>query len=167
MNNVEARPDGAQDDERDKGNTTTAEVVENAPDAQQDANTDKSKDVTGYEGDDFGQADTFPRPYVEKLRTESAGYRERAKTAEERADTLAHRLHAALVTATGKLVDPDALPFDAEHLDDDEKLSAAIEQLTTAKPYLKARKATGDAGQGPRGSGTPALSWADLFTNGA
>ncbi|OBG87449.1 hypothetical protein A5699_01525 [Mycobacterium sp. E802] len=110
------------------------------------------------------QSDTFTREYVEGLRKENADHRTKAKAAEERADKLARRLHAALVAANGTLVDPDALPFDPKHLEDDEKLSAAIENLTTAKPYLKARKATGDAGQGPRGDGRAALSWADLFT---
>lgn len=109
------------------------------------------------------QSDTFPREYVETLRKESAGYQDRAKTAEERADALAKRLHGELVRANGTLVDPDALTFDPEHLDDAEKLSAAIEALTDAKPYLKARKATGDAGQGPRGGNKAAPGWADLF----
>lgn len=154
----ETRPDGADSNKQGAGNSDTADPAENASDAQPGGDN-------GYEDDDFGQADTFPRTYVEKLRTESAGYRDRAKQAEERADKLARRLHAALVKANGTLVDPDALTFDLEHLDDDEKLSAAIETLTTAKPYLRARKATGDAGQGPRGDSKAALSWSDLFTS--
>lgn len=137
----ETRPDGAVTDEQGAGNTDTAETAENAPEAQPDGSTDIPAD-----------SDTFPRAYVEKLRTESAGYRDRAKQAEERADQFARRLHAALVRANGTLVDPDALPFDLEHLDDDEKLSAAIEKLTDSKPWLKARRVAGDAGQGNRGS---------------
>jgi hypothetical protein len=57
-----------------------------------------------------GQPETFDRPYVETLRKESAGYRDRAKTAEARAEELAKRLHTSLVTATGKLADPSDLP---------------------------------------------------------
>jgi hypothetical protein len=152
LTDVDTRPDGTETDERNNGTTGTTETAENAPGAQLDANTDERAD-----------GDTFPRSYVEKLRTESAGYRDRAKTAEERAEALAKRLHAELVRANGTLVDPEALAFDAEHLDDAEKLSAAIEALTNAKPYLKARKATGDAGQGPRGDNKAAPTFADLF----
>ncbi|MGV0746397.1 hypothetical protein [Mycolicibacterium sp. XJ870] len=132
-----------------------------------ETSADSATDAEAGPGGTETQPDTFTREYVEGLRKENADHRTKAKAAEERADALAHRLHAALVRATGKLVDPDALPFNADHLDDDEKLSAAIEVLTNAKPYLKARKATGDAGQGPRGGGNQAApSWADLF-NGA
>ena len=58
--------------------------------------------------DDSGEkppedGDTFPRSYVERLRRESAGYRERANTA----DTYARRLHTELVRATGRLAEPD------------------------------------------------------------
>jgi hypothetical protein len=65
-----------------------------------------------------------------------------------RADDLARRLHTELVRATGKLQDPSDLLFDAAHLDDADKLSADIDALLTAKPHLKRRKITGDAGQG-------------------
>ena len=62
-------------------------------------------------GDDDAP-ETFPRAYVEKLRTESARYRERAHTA----DAYARRLHTELVRATGKLADPTDLEFDELHL---------------------------------------------------
>src|SRR4051812_4629809 len=61
-------------------------------------------------------AETFPRSYVEKLRKESQGYRERAKDAETRADDLARQLFRLRVDATGKLADPDDLPYDPELL---------------------------------------------------
>lgn len=131
---------------------------------ENDENTEDGTESAGPRlGDAETHTDTFPREYVETLRKESADHRDRAKTAEERAEVLAKRLHAELVRSDGTLVDPDALPFDPEHLDDNEKLSAAIETLTAAKPYLKARKATGDAGQGPRGGTRAAPGWADLF----
>lgn len=102
------------------------------------------------QGDDQPQADSsemFPREYVEKLRRESAGYRERAK----RADELAARLHVALVAADGRLADPEDLPFDEAHIDDPEALSAAIGALVDRKPGLRARSVAGDVGVGNRG----------------
>ncbi|NKZ13658.1 hypothetical protein HGA11_22020 [Mycolicibacterium septicum DSM 44393] len=90
---------------------------------------------------------TFPRAYVEKLRTEAKDNRHRAETAEQNLDAVMRELFTAKVSATGKLADPDDLPYDAELLDDD-KLTAAIDELTTRKPHLAARKASGSVGQG-------------------
>lgn len=92
--------------------------------------------------------ETFPRSYVEKLRKENAGYRERA----QRSDDLAQRLHTALVTATGKLADATDLPFNDEHLEDAEALNAAIQSLLTDKPHLASRKPRGSIGQGATGA---------------
>lgn len=94
------------------------------------------------------QEDVFPRHVVEKLRDENAKYRQRAA----RADDLAHRLHTALVTATGKLHDPEDLPYDEEHLDDPEALAAAVDDLLARKPHLASRKPVGNIGQGASGS---------------
>lgn len=102
-------------------------------------------------GDQDDAADTFPRPVVEKLRRESADRRERARTAEARADDYAHRLHTALVKLDGRLTDPAALPFNADHLDDADALAAAIDNLVAERPELKARRAAGDIGAGTRG----------------
>ncbi len=96
------------------------------------------------------EPDTFPRAYVEDLRKENADYRTRAKAA----DDLAKRLHTELVRATGKLADPTDMPFDAEHLDDPDKLTASIDQLLSAKPHLKARRVVGAVGQGESGTTT-------------
>lgn len=91
--------------------------------------------------------DTFPRSYVEKLRKSEAGYREKAKRAEE----LEKRLHAALVAKDGRLADPGDLEFNPEHLDDEEALAAAISELITRKPGLRAQQLRGDVGAGTRG----------------
>ena len=91
-----------------------------------------------------GEQDTFPREYVEKLRKEAAGHRERAK----RSDDLAQRLHTALVEATGRLADPRDLPFDESHLDDAGALSEAIDAVLADKPHLATRKPMGNIGQG-------------------
>jgi hypothetical protein len=108
--------------------------------------------VTDVIPDAAEDAETFPRDYVEKLRKESAGYRDKAKTTETRAEELSARLHSALVAATGRLADPTDLAYDPAHLDGTEALTAAIDALTEAKPHLKARKVNGDVGQGQRGT---------------
>ena len=91
--------------------------------------------------------DVFPREYVEKLRNENAKYRQRA----QRADDLAQRLHEALVSATGRLQEPTDLPFDEDHLDDPEALTAAIDELLHKRPHLASRRPVGDIGQGAAG----------------
>ena len=90
------------------------------------------------------EQDTFPREYVEKLRDENAKYRQRA----QKADDLAHRLHSALVTASGRLQDASDLPYDESHLDDPEALETAISELLAKKPHLGSRKPAGNIGQG-------------------
>ncbi|HEU0103226.1 MAG TPA: hypothetical protein VFR07_12990 [Mycobacteriales bacterium] len=91
-----------------------------------------------------GDPETFPRAYVEDLRRESAGYRDRARLA----DALGRRLHVALVAATGRLADPTDLPYEQAHLDDPAALEAAIADLVARKPHLADRRPAGDVGQG-------------------
>lgn len=100
---------------------------------------------TATEPEPDENADTFPRSYVEKLRRESAGYRDRAQTG----DTYAQRLHTELVKATGKLADPTDLAFDETHLVDTEALASAVDDLLARKPHLASRRPIGDIGQGP------------------
>lgn len=104
-------------------------------------------------------ATTFSRTYVERLRRESANYRERAS----RADDYATRLHTALVAATGRLADASDLPFDAAHLDDEAALSVAIDELLAKKPHLATRQPFGDIGQGNRGSTSEPVNLADML----
>lgn len=89
-------------------------------------------------------AETFPRDYVEKLRTENAKYRQRASDRDE----IAKRLHSALVAATGRLADADDLPFDDAHLGDSQALTDALDALLERKPHLASRKPVGSIGQG-------------------
>lgn len=103
--------------------------------------------------------DTFPREYVEKLRKEAAGHRERAK----RADDLAQRLHTALVEATGRLADARDLPYDESHLEDAQALSDAIEKLLADKPHLATRKPAGNIGQGLMSEGSATVSLGGLL----
>lgn len=104
------------------------------------------------------EPESFPRDYVEKLRKENAEQRVKAK----RVDELAQRLHTALVAASGRLADPSDLPFDEGHLDDDEALQGAIDDLLARKPHLASRRPRGDVGQGATTPAT-AVSLADML----
>ena len=161
------------DDPREDDDTTTT-VVDDAATTATDTTVDvaaETDDSTAPDGADDGaatadddagdqdQSETFPREYVEKLRKESAGYRERA----QRADQLEQRLHTALVAATGRLADPTDLPFDVGHLDDADALTAAIDELTERKPHLKTRRLAGDVGQGAGGAKAGDVNLADLL----
>lgn len=121
--------------------------------------TDEPEHVA--DADEIGSdTTTFSRSYVEKLRRESAGYRERAN----RSDDLAQRLHTSLVAATGRLADAADLPFDAAHLDDAEALAGAIDELLARKPHLASRRLNGDIGQGNRGPSSDApVNLADML----
>ncbi|AQX72320.1 hypothetical protein BA700_01885 [Corynebacterium stationis] len=98
------------------------------------------------DGENEEQQQTFDRAYVEKLRKESAKYRDKAKRTEE----LEQRLHRSLVAQDGRLADPDDLEFNPEHLDDADALSEAITRLVASKPGLKAQQLSGDVGAGHR-----------------
>lgn len=138
---------------------TTDTTTESGDEAEVTA--DEGTQSTSTLAEDVQQADTpaedaetFPREYVEKLRQENGKYRQRASEA----DSLANRLHTELVRATGRLADPTDLPFDADHVADAGKMSAAIDALLEAKPHLAARRITGDIGQGAQGdTGTVSL----------
>ncbi|ASW91273.1 hypothetical protein [Mycobacterium marseillense] len=132
----------------------TEETTEETP-------TEQAETPTETEQTPDAEPDTFDRPYVEKIRKESAGYRDRAKTAEARVDELAHALFSARVAATGKLADPTDLAFDAEALDDAAKLATAIDALLESKPHLQARRPTGSVGQGIKGDTAPVFSLLD------
>ena len=134
----------------DTTENTHAELVEPQEDAE-DAQTGQ----TGHSGqppeepqedaqDAQEDAETFPRAYVEKLRQEAAEARVRAK----RADDLARELFTARVAATGRLADPNDLPFDDALLADMPALEAAIDELVAQHPHYAARRPRGDVGQG-------------------
>ncbi|WIY81387.1 hypothetical protein [Propionimicrobium sp. PCR01-08-3] len=91
-------------------------------------------------------ADTFPREYVEKIRKEAAEARVKAKRAED----LAREVFTLRVAATGKLADPNDLPFDETILDDPSRLDAAIDELISQHPHYATRMPHGDIGQGAK-----------------
>lgn len=139
MEDSQSQGDSMTDDRpEDVQEPDTPEAEEDAPDAP----------PSGL--DDTDEPDTFDRAYVEKLRQENGKYRQRA----QRADELAHRLHRALVEATGRLADPTDLPFDEDHLDGADNMTAAIDELLTAKPHLAKRMISGEIGQGATASGS-------------
>lgn len=117
----------------------------------EDPTTDSTEETDEQEagaqetGEQEDQPDTFPREYVDQLRQEAADHRVRARDR----DDLAHRLHTAMVAATGRLADPTDLPFHDDHLTDDgQALTAALDDLLTRKPHLATRRPSGDIGQG-------------------
>ena len=120
------------------------EASQDAQEASQDAQED---------------AETFPRAYVEKLRQEAADARVRAK----RADDLARELFTARVAATGRLADPNDLPFDDALLADLPALEAAIDELVAQHPHYAARRPRGDIGQGTTGSDAGTVNLAGLL----
>jgi len=137
--------------------TDTPEDVQQADTlADEIRQTDPTEDQEPSATDD---ADTFPREYVEKLRSQNARYRDRAKVA----DTYAQRLHTELVKATGRLADPSDLVYAEEHLDDPDTLTAALDALLAAKPHLASRRPAGDIGQGNRGSASEPFSLLGLL----
>lgn len=129
--------------------------------ATESAETDETYDdsvvpADATEGAAQAESETFPAHVVKELRKENATWRERAQTAEK-------RLHRALVEQTGLLADPDDLAFNAAHLQSPEALKAAIDALLVSKPHFKARRATGDIGQGRREPSNHPTDFADLF----
>lgn len=117
---------------------------------EQTEQTPEAEDATQETPDEAqGDAETFPREYVEKLRKEAADARTRAK----RADELGAALFTERVRATGRLADPSDLPFSDELLADPDALSEAIGTLLAKKPHLASRTPRGDVGQGSTGAG--------------
>jgi len=143
-------PQGDVDADTPPDPAAVASPTDDAPNDPADADAD-------------AEPETFPRAYVEELRTESARYRERARAA----DGLAQRLHTATVAATGRLADPTDLPYDEAHLDDPDALAAAIDDLLERKPHLKARRPVGDVGQGDRGRAAEPVNLAAMLRDRA
>lgn len=134
------------------------------PEAPQDNDVDTAEVTTsdGADNDAEDDSDVFPREYVESLRKECKGYRDRAKAADDRADDLAKRLHTALVERDGRLVNPAELPYHPDHLDSTEALDAAISAALLDRPYLQ-KRTTGDVGMGQRGKPTVPQDFSGLF----
>lgn len=138
---------------------TATDTTEITPDED---TTDTETSAVEASDDAAESPETFPREYVEQLRAEAAEARVKAKDRDE----VAHRLHTALVAATGRLADPTDMTFDEAHLADPEALTAAIDALLEAKPHLASRTPRGDVGQGATGAGDD-FSLAGILRAGA
>lgn len=65
-------------------------------------------------------------------------------------DAMSQGLFAAQVAATGRLVDPSGLPYDAALVNNPEALDAAITALLLASPHLGRIVVSGDVDQDAR-----------------
>ena len=134
---------------------------------------DDTQDTEGQDDDtqddDGGELQqTFDRDYVEKLRSKSANYRLRMKESQSRVAELERALWTERVKRLDMVIDPDAVPYDADLLDDESATVAAIESLLEAKPYLRKRKASGDIGQhDSRGRGGDGFTLTGALKNNA
>lgn len=113
--------------------------------------------------DDDGEQDD---ELVRSLRKEAGDYRRKLRDTETERDELRHELYRERVAALGVLADPDDLPFDAEALDDPDRLRELADELVSAKPHLRSRRIRQRAGQG-EGSGADGFSLAAALSRGA
>lgn len=136
---------GTDKESAESGGAGTSLVV-GIPQGPESAGTPATPaDTPEPKGDILPAGDTFPREYVERLRTESAAHRTAAAAAADAAAPLLAELHTFKVAALGRLADPTDLPY-APGLDTPELLAAAVDALLAAKPHLAARTVTGDIG---------------------
>lgn len=166
--NPDAQGDGQDDHAVDESNHVDEEHGSQDGEVQSDesgqiAQSDErvnaiDEQPDSQNGENEEQQQAFDRKYVEKLRKESAKYRDKAKRAEE----LEQRLHRSLVAQDGRLADPDDLEFNPDHLDDPGALSDAIANLVAKKPGLRAQRLSGDIGAGVREKPKPPTT--DLLT---
>ena len=122
--------------------------------------TDEITDVEQNDNNDEAQQDSFPRAYVEELRTEAKSNRERATEATAALERIqgAYRALAVSQAVSGVLADATDLPWSDDFLDenglvDSEAVKAAAEELAAQKPHLA--RARGDAMQGYRADEKP------------
>ncbi|WP_124712693.1 hypothetical protein [Mycolicibacterium nivoides] len=127
-----------------------ADVTEVQADDPADGELDEITDDVQPD-DDQGDTIVYKRADIEKLRNEARDNRHRAEAAEARVDELSRALFTARVEATGKLADPDDLPYDAELLTDDDKLNTAVDDLIAKRPHYGKRRVSGSVGQGVTG----------------
>lgn len=138
----QAVPQGETDEDRDQGeHSSRLSTDRDDPPADEDEDTDDPTDDDPTDDEDH-DGDTFPRPYVERLRARSAGYRTRATAAEARTGELERALFTERVRALDVLADPTDLPFDADMLDDPDALTEAVADLVRKRPHYRRRGTT-------------------------
>ena len=141
------------DNEQQNNDVEHQDDGEHQDDDQLQQNDDQEQQQQNDDGEHQGEK--FDRPYVDKLRRESSGYRRRATESEQRAEQLARDLFTERVAAFGILADPSDLPFDAELVGDRDGLEQAVRDLVARKPHLRTRRvpAVGiGQGQGTEGN---------------
>lgn len=153
----QAVPPVETDEDRDQGeHSSRLSMDRDDSPADEDEKGGRSVPTPGddeqtTEGDEDGEhGDTFPRPYVERLRARSAGYRTRATTAEARTAELEQALFTERVRALDVLADPSDLPFDPDMLDDPDALADAAAALVAKRPHYRRRGTTTPAETGSR-----------------
>lgn len=97
------------------------------------------------------EPDTYSADYVRELRAESAERRVKAK----RVDEANARLARAYAVQDGRLIESGELAYGEHLLDDDGlvdpvKVTAAIDELLQAKPYLASQRPAQPIAQGVR-----------------
>lgn len=158
-------PDDETTDERDQQEQSRRLSEDrDDPDAGPEGDDDEDQDDEDDEDDD---GDTFPRHYVERLRSRSAGYRARAKTAEGRVTELEQALYTERVRALDVLADPTDLPYDPDALDDPDALRAAVDELVSKRPHLRRRGVARDTGSREQHEGGDSVSLLGLMRGGA
>lgn len=161
--------DHEQDDQQDEQAVPNDETTEDRDQGEQSSRLSEDRDDTADEDEDEGHdGDTFPRPYVERLRSRSAGYRTRATAAEGRVSELEQALYTERVRALDVLADPTDLPYDPEALDDPDALRAAVDELVAKRPHLRRRGvADGNTGHREQHDSTDPVSLLGLMRGGA
>jgi hypothetical protein len=103
---------------------------------------------------DADEPESFSREYVSQIRQEAAERRKAAAEATQRADDLSRQLFLAKVSATGKLADPNDLPYSPDLVGDDDAINAAIDATLAAHPHYASRRPVPGTsiGQGAQGS---------------
>lgn len=97
-----------------------------------------------------------------KVRREAKNLRDRAKAAEAQVDQLSRQVFALKVAALDKFADPSDFAYDADLVDDDEALAAAVDELLERRPHY-AKPRYGSVGQGQRGNGTVPQDFSSLL----
>lgn len=94
-----------------------------------------------------------PDGELSRARNDAASYRRRLRDTEQQLDQARRQLWQATVAQTGRLVDPDDLPYDgdADQADDrDDQITGQIDTLLQRKPHLGSRRPRRDMGTGQR-----------------
>lgn len=165
MTTDEQHEDEQHEDERE---VSQDETTEDSDQGEHSSRLSTDRDDSEDDDDEHTDADTFPRPYVERLRARSAGYRTRATAAEARTGELERALFTERVRGIGALADPSDLPYDPEALDDPDALRAAVDELVARKPHLRRRGVTGsETGAREQADSSGSVSLLGLMRGGA